>query len=407
MPSTSESAHVPLNRSALAANIKIIGLGRAGVKILGEFVKLPETAWIEPAVVDTDSASVSSSPVKHRFLVGEEWTGGFGCGGNPDKGETALSHKSNVPVKEFIEGASLLFVIGGFGGGTATGGSSVIGRIAREKGIPCVFLMTIPFSFEGHAKREIAESKIEALVKSADLLIPVPNDLLYSSLPASAPSETAFEKANEEVARAALGLAEVLRCDNLLPIDFSDFQNLLSKRKSECAIGVGVGETGTDGDRCHAALERLVASPLLGGKKTLSEAHAVMLTITGGPGLPIGEMRQSLDAIVRLASKKARVAVGANTDAAYGNRVQITAVAIKYDLAAEPLEEPQAAPLLHKGKRGHHRGGKESGAFVQPDLPFQRESRGAFSNTTPTNHKGEDLDIPPFQRRGIHLDKGK
>ena len=406
MQSTSENAPAR-SRSALAANVKIIGLGRAGVKILGEFVKMPEAAWIEAAVVDTDSASVASSPVKTRLLVGEEWTSGFGCGGNPVKGETVLSHKSNISIKEFIEGASLLFVVGGFGGGTATGGSTVIARLAREKGIPAIFLATIPFSFEGHAKREIAEGRIESLVKSADLLVPVPNDLLYSSLPASAPSETAFEKANEEVARAALGLAEVLRCDNLLPIDFSDFQNLLSKRKCECAIGVGVAETGTDADRCHAALERLMQSPLLGGKKSLAEAHAVILTLTGGTGLPIGEIRQTLDAVTRVVSKKAAVSVGANTDSAYGNRIQLTALAIKYDLAAEPPpDDEQRLPSHQKGRRSQNRL-RDTGSFVQPELPFQRESRGAFSNTTPTNYKGEDLDIPPFQRRGVHLDKGK
>ena len=406
MSSISENKEQPINRSALAASVKIIGLGRAGVKIVGEFAKMPEAAWIEAAVADTDSASVSSAMfVKNRFLVGEEWTNGFGCGGNPVKGETVLSHKSNIKVKEFIEGASLLFVVCGFGGGTATGGSSVLARLAREKGIPAIFLVTVPFAFEGHAKREIAEGRIESLVKSADLLIAIPNDLLYSSLPSSAPSETAFTKANEEVARAALGLAELLRCDNLLPVDFSDFQNLFGKRKSECAIGVGFGEGGIDVDRCHAALEALVQSPLLGGKKNISEAHALILTITGGPGLPIGEIRQTIESITRMASKKTIISVGANTDAAYADRVQITALAIKYDLAVEPPPEETQTPSHHKGRRPSRH--KDTLSFVQPDLPFQRESRGVFSNTAPTNYKGEDLDIPTFQRRGMHIDKGK
>ena len=407
MASTSEGpARSPY--SPVSAKVKVIGVGNAGTRIAEALARIPEAGWLDVAAVDTDGA-VLSAFVPQRFLVGEEWTQGKGCGGQALKGERAMAHKSNACLKDYMDGASLLLFIGGFGGGTATGGASVLARLAREKKTSAIFAVTTPFSFEAASKREKAENAIASLVKATDVVVPIPNDLLYSSLPASAPAEQAFARANEEVALAVLGVAEVLRCDNLIPVDFIDLYSVLGKRKTECGVGVGAATAEQAGpDRCRAALDQLLKSPVLGGLKGLKEADALVVTLTGGPDLNIGEMKRSLEAVAALANPKAEIIVGANTDPLYKSKVQITVMSIRYDLASD-VSAPRERDLFSKKSPAAEKAARISQAaeMGQPELPFELVSRGIFTNAIRSSYKGEDLDLPTYQRRGVHIDKGR
>ena len=319
--------------------VKILGLGRAGVKIVNTLAEMPEATWFDCAVADTDKSSIKSSKLENSFLVGEEWTRGLGCGGNIIKGERALAHKTNAQIKGFLNNSSLLIIVAGFGGGTATGGAPVIARLAKAKNIPVVFAVTIPFAFEGHGKREIAENQVKTLIKTPNTVIPIPNDLLYSSLPASTPFEEAFKKANTEVARSVLGLAELLRDDNLVSVDLCDLHNLLCKQKCECGIGIGTAKTEDGSARTQLALKNLMDSPLLGGRKRISSADALIVSITGGTDLTLAEMKHTLDSIAEMADKKTQMVVGANTNELYNGKAQITVIPIVFDKSAEPIEE--------------------------------------------------------------------
>ena len=389
--------------------VKILGLGKAGVKIVNSLAEIPAASWLEFAVADTDKSSLKSSKLENSFLIGEEWTQGLGCGGNIIKGERALAHKTNIKIKEFLHNSSLLIIVAGFGGGTATGGAPVIARMAKTENIPVVFAVTLPFAFEGHGKRGTAENQIKRLIKTPNTIIPIPNDLLYSSLPSSTPFEEAFKKANTEVARTVLGIAELLRDDNLISVDLCDLHNLLCKQKCECGIGIGIAETKDGSARTHLALKTLMDSPLLGGRKRISSADALIVSITGGDDLTIAEMKHTLESITELADKKAQIVVGANTNQLYNEKAQITVIPIIFDKSAEPVEEKPQKRYRGKNSRAAiiRNIGKMKNEAIQLELPFRNQSRGIFTSTAPTMYKGQDLDIPTFQRQEIHLDKGK
>lgn len=392
----------------ITENVKILGLGKAGVKIVNSLVELPEASWLDCAIADTDKSSINFSKLKNSFLIGEEWTRGLGCGGNIIKGERALAHKTNIQIKEFLNDASLLIIVAGFGGGTATGGAPVIARIAKEKNIPVVFAVTLPFAFEGHGKREISENQIRTLIKTPNTVIPIPNDLLYSSLPASTPFDEAFKKANKEVALSVLGIAELLRHNNLISIDLCDLHNILCKQKCECGIGIGIADAKDGSTRTHLAIKNLLESPLLGGRKRINKADALIISITGGSDLSIAEMKHALNSIAELADKKAQILVGANTSDSYREKAQITVIPITFDKTAEPIEEKTEIISGEIYRTALIRNiEKKSNETVQLELPFRNRSRGIFTSTTPTTYKGQDLDIPTFQRQEIHLDLGK
>jgi cell division protein FtsZ len=281
------------------------------------------------------------------------------------------------------------------GGGTATAGCSSIARAAKKMGIPSIFIITTPFSFEGHSKRETAEAGIKMLLTDADVVISVPNDILYSSIAAHTSAEDAFKKSDIEIARAVLGIAEIIRCRNILSADISDFKNILQKRKSLCCLGLGSAERSEGENFSHIALERLLASPLLGGTENIREANAVILTLTGGPELSIAEMKHSLEAVQRHTEKDTKLIVGANTDPLYAGRIQLTLVAVRYEFSPDAPEFTEVADFPKQALPD------------QPELPLLPVSKGIFTNTSRNISSSQDLDIPTFLRQGVHLDKGR
>ncbi len=382
----------------ILAKATVLGLGSAGTKVMKELSLIGASSWLTIGAADTDKSSLDNSGLANTFPIGFEWTQGTGCGGNVIKGERAFAHPSRNVINDFIKESSLLIVAGGLGGGTATAGCSSIARTSRKLGIPSVFIVTLPFSFEGHSKRELADGGIKMLLPDADIVIAIPNDILYSSMPAHTPAEEAFRKSDIEIARAIMGIAEIIRCRNLLSADLSDFKNVLQKRKSVCCIGLGTAQRSEGENFCHAALERLMSSPLLGGPDSLKDIDAAILTLTGGPELNIGEVRHSLEAVQRYIGSEVRLIVGANTDPLYTGFVQITLVSVRYEFMPEiPSSE----------EKGELQDFTEQPSSDQPELPLLPVSKGIFANTSRNIVASQDLDIPTFLRQGVHLDKGK
>lgn len=394
--------------------VKIIGLGKAGVKIVSKLDRLDNTDWLRLAVVDSDKGTLSQSCLNNKFLIGEEWTRGLGCGGNVIKGERAIAHKSNSKLKEFLNNSSLLFIVSGFGRGTGTGGTPVIARLAKEKNIPTVIISTMPFGFEGHSKREIAERQINTLIRTKNnTVIPVPNDLLYTKIPSTSSFEEAFEQSNDHVSKAVLGLAELLKFNNLLSVDLCSLHNILYKQKTECGVGIGISESPEKTVRINEAINNLFESPLMGGQQRIKNSDALIVSITGGKDLSIGEVKHALEIISEQANPKAEIITGANTDEDFDEKIQITVIPIQLDKLAEPVMTSTNLLKTHlmtkqASKTSVIKGAEKLKQEVQQlELPFKSQSRGIFTNSSPTFYKGEDLDIPTFQRKDIHLDKGK
>jgi cell division protein FtsZ len=383
------------NTSGITAKAVVLGLGNAGSKIVKELSRLDGSSWLSIGAADTDKASLDNCGLENSFPVGFEWTHGAGCGGDVIKGERAFAHASRERIIEFLTGASLVVVTGGMGGGTATAGCSSIARTAKRMGIPSIFIITAPFSFEGHSKRKKAESGIKMLLPDADIVISVSNDMLYSSIAGETPAEDAFRKSDIEIARAVLGIAEIIRCRNMLSAGISDFKSILQKRKSMCCLGLGAAERSEGENFSHLAIERLIASPLLGGIENLRKADAVILTLTGGPELNIAEMKHALEAVQRLVGEDTELIVGANTDPLYAGRIQLTLISVQYELSPDPTEG-SAVSAFTEGPKA------EQGKFKLDPV-----SKGIFKNQSGNMPFLQDFDIPAFLRQGIHIDKGR
>ncbi len=407
--------HVPM-----AGPVKVVGLGGAGSRIVGRLAEIPEASWLKTIAVDTDSEAMDACGAEIAYCADREMRGGKGCGGSFMNGQGSFSRERRK-IRELISGASLLVVTGGFGGGVGAGGAPIIAGEAKNAGIPTIFVYTTPFAFEGHGRRQTADYSIRELLGLAGVLFCLPNDLLFSSLDAEVAAEEAFRMADQEVARAILGVAEIIRCRNLLPVDFADFSSVLHQKRSVCGIGVGTA-TSTDGlNRGHLAMERMLQSPFLGGVNELRKADAVFLILTGGPEMNLGEMKKVLDTLAKLAGGKSKITVGANTDPSYRDCIQLTVITAQIDQGDKDDEEEIPAPrrefevrdrrdkeeepLEKSASAGSQGGGGDD--LVQGSFQLQNVSRGIFHNSSPTRYGSEDLDIPTFQRREIIIDRGE
>ncbi len=392
-------------------SIAVLGIGKAGIRIAELLKSLKGASSLKIGIADSDKSPLDSSKIENVFPVGIEWTQGLGCGGDALKGERVFSHSSRHGIEPFFQGSSLLIICGGMGGGTASGGAPVLARIAKKMGIPSIFVVTLPFSFEGHHRRNVAEKELESLAHSADVVIPIPNDILYSTLSSDTSAEEAFSRANSEIARAILGISEIVKSKNILSGDFSELKSALGKRKSSCCIGIGVSTLSEPGSHCVKACEMLIDSPLLGGLSQIRNADALFVAVSGGKEVSIGEINQSLGLIEKHVSENARMVLGVSGDPAFDGIIQITVLAIKYEDSPEinkdqiPSLPPRPAHGKNKQKSPSSPDIEDPG--VQPGLPLISQSRGIFTNSSKNMFNGEDLDIPTFQRREYQIDDGR
>jgi len=390
------------------SKVTVCGIGNSGIKIISRLSALKEASWLSVSAIDTDESSLERCATDNKFTAATEWRNGKGCEFIMLNGQRALARERSK-INDMLKDSSLLIVTGGLGGGTATGGAPIIASVAKHAKIPSIFIMTMPFALEGHSKRRVAEEGVRELLPVADVLLCLPNDLLFSSLPTDTPVAAAFEQADMEVARAIIGVSELIRCNNLISADFSDLRAVLHEKKSSCSIGVGSASIDDGLNRCHIALEKMLCSPFLGGVSQMNTADALFITLTGGADLQIGEMKKALEAAERLAGKKTRLIAGTNTDPAYEGMVQLTAITVHYDKSA-PLATPADSGkdfIFPKSQfKGREAKEKKAAELKQGELPLQSVSKGIFINTTPSIYEGKDLDIPTFQREMIIIDKG-
>ena len=390
--------------------ITVLGIGGSGCRIVGILKENPLAAQLRLAALDSDSASLESSGLEEgvRLLAGERWRNGRGCGGSTLDGQRVVAHERSR-IEKLLEGVPFLLVVGGLGRGTASGGMPVVLSVARKLEIPTLFIVTLPFTLEGHSKRKIAEDTVKnELLGLADAVICLPNDLLFSVLESTTPLSSAFKLADQELSRTVLALTMVLLHGNLLAADFGSFITLLKRKKSFCSIGVGIASGEIDGEgRGEAAMERLLHSPLLGGADKLNEADAVIFTLLGGPELSLGETRQILELAGRQVKPDTQLIVGAATGEAWAGKGMLSAVTVKFDA------ESEAGELLRSSsERAPRRTRTPSAAAHATDadqliLPLEPVSKGVMERGPQVKWGNEDLDVPAFKRRNITIDNGK
>ena len=381
--------------------IMVIALGGSGAKTLNAFSALPGTGSITTLLLETDSDSAAGCKASRILRAEASWASGsgHGCGGDPMKGERAFSRLRSELIQT-ISGYDFVIVTGGLGGGTATGGVRAVASVIRTLSIPAIFMVTTPFSFESYARRSHAEQCLNDLRDIVEVLIPLPNDLLFASLPPDTEVEPAFEKAAQELAASVFGITELFRSRKLIGPDYADFSATLKKAGNTCAFGCGRASREDGLDRCSIALERMLESPFLGGMERLNNCGALIVSMTGGD-LTLGEMKRTLENLASFLPAGIPVSAGATVNPDYQDRIQLTSLAVYYEIPVRSQEKPGPVQesLWNSQRETKH-------SFEQGLLNLQSYSKGIFSDCPPVKYKDEDLDIPTFQRRGINIDKG-
>jgi cell division protein FtsZ len=241
-------------------NITVIGMGRAGVRSADMLAKImPGSTAICLCDTDKNSLEHASATEAAKYLLDNEWRGGTGTGGNFTNAQRSMA-RERPKLEEMVTGSDYLVVLSGFGGGTGTAGAVALAGIARRLQIPAVFIITLPFSLEGSAKQRIAENNWRDLSDMADAVVALPNDLLFSVISADAPIAEAFVRADEELARVALGIIDILKGDSLLSADFAVLTEILKNRKSYCGIGVGRVQRSGELNPGLLAVEKMINS---------------------------------------------------------------------------------------------------------------------------------------------------
>lgn len=390
-----------------------VGLGGEGCAVVERLISFGLPEWMETGVIDTDSTFLEKSCATYKLAASSDWVvrSGTGCGGDIIRGERSIA-RERAAITKMLKGKSLLIVTGGLGGGTCTGGIRTLASVARSEGIPAVFLLTTPFSFESYSRRLNAEECIRELIPACEILLVLPNDLLYCTLPPEIAASEAYAAVVAETAHTVFGISASLHAKNLIGADYADFMNLLKGAKSECAIGVGKASSDEGLDKCALALERAVASPFLGGLPRIERSDAVMIIVTGGNDMTFAEMKRSLELAAGIVPENVEFMVGAGITDSSDSVMRITVIALKFDPAAPQNAAHESKRRVRRPAVSHRKSpevqseSQSGGVLLQTELEFVSYSRGIFDRFPPVKHHDEDLDIPTFQRRNITIDKG-
>ncbi len=301
------------------AVIKVIGVGGCGGNAVDHMIQ-NGVQGVEFICANTDAQALKRNQARTLLQLGSSITKGLGAGANPEIGrEAALEDRDRIA--ELIEGADMLFVTAGMGGGTGTGAAPVVAQVAKEMGILTVAVVTKPFAFEGR-RLKAAQAGMEALSQHVDSLIVIPNDKLMTVLGEDVSMLDAFKAANNVLYGAVAGIAEVINCPGLVNVDFADVKTVMSE------MGVAMmGSAFASGiDRARVAAEQAVSSPLL-EDLNLSGARGVLVNITASSGMKMREVQEVMSTIKDFTAEDATVIVGTVIDESMGDNLRVTMVA--------------------------------------------------------------------------------
>jgi cell division protein FtsZ len=324
--------------------------------------------------------------------IGTNITKGLGAGANPEVGRQAAQEDSER-IREALLGADMLFITAGMGGGTGTGAAPVVAQLAREMGILTVAVVTKPFPFEGKKRMEVAMRGVRELSEAVDSLIIIPNEKLLTVLGKSASLLDAFKAANDVLLGAVQGIAELITNPGLINVDFADVRTVMSEMGMAM---MGTGRAVGDG-RAREAAEAAIASPLL-ENVSLAGAKGLLVNITGGMDMTIGEFEEVGNTIKELASEDANVVVGTSIDHEMRNELRVTIVAtgLGQGAPAKPVSSRERDTAIPPFKLIQRAG---DGDYSRHDRPNRQKAGGDGPGERERVDPEEYLDIPAFLRR--------
>ncbi len=360
------------------ASIKVIGIGGGGGNAINRMIKA-NLRGIEFIAINTDAQALYHSEAPVKINVGKATTRGLGAGSNPDVGRQAAEENAEE-IRQAIEGADMVFITCGMGGGTGTGGAPVVAEIAKEMGILTVGVVTRPFSFEGHRRRQQADDGLENLKSKVDTLITIPNDKILSIIDKKTPITEAFTVVDDVLRQGVQGIADLITVHGMINVDFADVKTVMENAGSALmGIGYGTGE-----NRAIEAAKAAIESPLL--ELSIDGAKGVLFNVTGGNDLSMFEVDEAARIITEAADPEANIIFGAVINDSYTGEVKITVVATGFD--DTPRERPNV---------------------LRQHMSLNQQNMGNGSVTATPNSTGQpikstenELDIPAFIRKKMN-----
>ena len=381
------------------AVLKVVGIGGGGGNAVGHMIA-SEVDGVEFICANTDSQALTDSHARTVLQLGHGITKGLGAGANPEVGRQAAM-EDRERIAEVLQGADMVFITAGMGGGTGTGGAPVIAEVAKEMGILTVAVVTRPFPFEGRKRMKIAEEGIKQLADRVDSLITVPNEKLLTVLGKQTTLLDAFKAANDVLQGAVKGISDLILRPGMINVDFADVSTVMSE-KGMAMMGTGYAK---GENRAKEAAEAAIHSPLL-ENIDLNGARGMLVNITSGLDFSLGEFQDVGDTVEQFVSDDATVVVGTVIDPEMSEEIRVTVVATGLGEVAKP-----AVPKETKVVVDNTRTPEGTPNYRELDKPAVTRGAAAPSRASTGSAKSavgssvekdiEYLDIPAFLRRQV------
>ena len=361
------------------AKIKVIGLGGGGSNAVNRMMAARFTG-VEFIIANTDVQALRASPALTKIQLGARLTNGLGAGSDPEIGRNA-AQEDREQIKQILQGADMVFVTAGLGGGTGTGSAPVVAAVAKELGILTVAVVTKPFSFEGRRRAQQAEAGLGELRSVVDTLITIPNERLLAVVDRGTPLLEAFKVADTVLLQAVQGISDLILVPGLINLDFADVRTIMSGM-GMALMGAG---TGKGEHRALDAAQKAVASPLL-DETSIDGARGILINFTGGPDLSIHEVVEAAKIVQEAAHEDANIIFGAVIDESLHDEVRITVIATGFAERKEAADPGRKVVEMPRTPRS-------------PSSPSWRRSAVVGPRGEMDEPMEEDLDVPAFLRR--------
>jgi cell division protein FtsZ len=377
------------NNVEYSAKIKVVGVGGGGTNAVTSMVK-DHIRGVDFSVANTDIQSLDSCECPDKIHIGTELTRGLGAGSNPDIGKRAAEESENQ-IRDALQGADMVFITAGMGGGTGTGAAPIISKIAKEVGALTVGVVTKPFQFEGRKRAAQAEEGIKELKNAVDTLIVIPNQKLLSFVGKDTSFTSAFAMVDDILKQAVCSISDLIVVPGLINLDFADVKAIMGNMgKALMGSGVASGE-----NRAVEAAQNAISSPLL-DEATVDGARGILINITGGEDLGLLEVNEASMMVQKNAHADAHIIFGSVIDPNMDGKMRVTVIATGFEDNKAQHSKPQLLPIENTQKEEALR----DGTTGQPAYSHLKTLASSIKEENPEfEEMSMDYDVPTFLRK--------